>query len=44
MSFAKSHIASHLGALHKSKAETGDFELRCRGMVVKAHSYILSMR
>ena len=44
MSFAVSHITSHLGALHKSKEETGDFELRCQGRVVKAHSYILSMR
>ena len=44
MSFAVSHIASHLGALHQSREETWDFELRCQGRVVKAHSYILSMR
>ena len=44
MSFATSHIASHLEALHKTKEETGDFELNCQGKVVKAHSFILSMR
>ena len=44
MSFATSHIASHLEALHKTKEETGDFDLCCQGKVVKAHSYILSMR
>lgn len=44
MSFAISHIASHLDTLHKTKEETGDFDLSCQGKVVKAHSFILSMR
>ena len=44
MNFATSHIASHLEALHKTKEETGDFDLCCQGKVVKAHSFILSMR
>ena len=38
------HIASHLEALHKTKEETGDFDLTCQGKVVKAHRLILSMR
>ena len=44
MNFATSHIASHLEALHKTKEETGDFDLTCQGKVVKAHRLILSMR
>jgi len=44
MSFAVSHIASYLGEQHKRREETGDYELRCQGRVIKAHSFILSMR
>ena len=44
MSFATTHIASHLGELYKSKEETGDFTLTCQGKVIKAHALILSMR
>ena len=44
MTFALSRLGSHLGELHKTRDETGDFELRCQGKVIKAHSFILSMR
>ena len=44
MTFALSRLGSHLGELHKTRDETGDFELRCQGKVIKAHSLILSMR
>ena len=44
MSFATSLIVSHLDKLHKSKEETGDFTLYCEDRVIKAHSWILSMR
>ena len=44
MSFATSLIVSHLDELHKSKEDTGDFTLTCEGKVIKAHSWILSMR
>jgi len=44
MSFAVSHVASHLGEQHMRREETGDYELRCQGRVIKAHSFILSMR
>merc|ERR1712013_787354 len=44
MTFALSRLGSHLEALHKTKQETGDFDLTCQGKVVKAHSFILSMR
>ena len=43
MSFASNHITSHLGKLHKSKEDTGDFSLTCQGEVIKAHSWILGM-
>ena len=43
MSFATTHIASHLGKLYKSKEDTGDFTLTCQGEVIKAHSWILGM-
>ena len=44
MNFATSNLASFLADQHKRKEETGDFELCCQGKVVKAHSFILSMR
>ena len=44
MSFATTHIASHLGKLYQSKEDTGDFTLTCEDKVIKAHSLILSMR
>ena len=43
MSFATKHIVSHLGELHRSRDETGDFSLTCQGEVIKAHSLILGM-
>ena len=43
MSFANTHITSHLGELHSSKEETGDFTLTCQGKDIKAHSFILSI-
>ena len=43
MSFANTHIATHLSELHKSKEETGDFTLTCQGKDIKAHSFILSI-
>ena len=44
MTFALSRLGSHLGELYKTRDETGDFELRCQGKVIKVHSLILSMR
>jgi len=41
MNFATSQLASFLADQHKSKEETGDFELSCQGKVVRAHSFIL---
>jgi len=41
MNFATSNLASFLADQHKSKEETGDFELSCQGKVVRAHSFIL---
>ena len=43
MSFANRHIVSHLGELHASKDETGDFSLMCHGKVIRAHSFVLCM-
>ena len=43
MSFATRHIVSHLGELHASKDETGDFSLMCHGKVIRAHSFVLCM-
>ena len=44
MSFAASHLVEHLGEVYKSREDTGDFTLACEGKVIKAHSWILSMR
>lgn len=41
MSFDPSHLLSQLTAL---KREDGDIRLTCDGIVIKAHSYILSLR
>ena len=43
MSFATTAAVLHLGKLHKSRDETGDFTLTCQGEVIKAHSLILGM-
>ena len=41
MSFDPTHLVSQLTALNR---EDGDFRLTCDGLVVKAHSFILSLR
>ena len=41
MSFDPTHLVSQLIALNR---EDGDFRLTCDGLVVKAHSFILSLR
>ena len=43
MSFAATDVVSHLGELHKSKDETGDFTITCQGEVIQAHSWILGI-
>ena len=41
MSFDPTHLVSQLTALNR---EDGDLRLICDGVVVKAHSFILSLR
>ena len=41
MSFDPTHLVSQLTALNR---EDGDFRLSCDGLVVKAHSFVLSLR
>ena len=41
MSFDPTHLVSQLTDLNR---EDGDFRLTCDGLVVKAHSFILSLR
>jgi len=41
MIFDSAHLLSQLAAL---KREEGDFKLKCDGVEIKAHSYILSLR
>ena len=43
MRFATNDVVSHLGELHKSKEDTGDFTLTCKDKVIKAHSWVLGM-
>ena len=41
MSFDSAHLLSQLSTLNR---EEGDFKLKCDGVEIKAHSYILSLR
>ena len=41
MSFDPTHLVSQLTDLNR---EDGDFRLTCDGLVVKAHSFVLSLR
>ena len=44
MSVDKSYVMAQLGKLHENRDE-GDFSITCsNGEVIKAHSFILSMR
>lgn len=38
------HWASQLRKLHESREDDADFTFICEGEVIKAHSFILSMR
>ena len=37
------YIASCLEEMHKSRDSTADFTINCRGQVIKAHSFVLSI-